>query len=79
MKTINLPSTKNGVKNLRVLAKEVYGKDMDIELVYTKGQPNAYRIGENGPGMKAGELADLLIGVLNKQHGEVKINRGQWI
>lgn len=82
MKTINLPSTKNGLNNLRALAKEVYGRDMAVETIYNDNghKPNTYIVeGGNGAGKKAGELADLMISILVKRHGEVKINRGQWV
>lgn len=79
MKTIKLPSRKHTIVNLRVLAKELYGRDMFIETIYTKGKPNTYMVEGGTGGRKAGDEAALLIRGLEmkyKSRGGIKIEAG---
>jgi hypothetical protein len=58
---IELPTRKNGIANLRVLASALYGPNANVETHYTLGKPNLYSVShDSAKPVKAGELAEAL-------------------
>jgi hypothetical protein len=65
---IILPTKKNGIANLRVLAEAATGNS-NINVHHTNGKPNLYST-DGGMKFTAGQLADNLKMIIECTHGE---------